>query len=174
MKEILREQEISQNPTLHPQEMEIQTGDNGIAEGQTPIPVSDLKLWAESGLDIAITSVERVKSSLLRSAELFREEEPGISNRFFVQCIEGLQRFMEAVTRTKTALKIDLSKIPAEGGTLADTESSLLFILKGMFQNQERKEYEEIADKIEYELLTNLCAWTNALNRFRQSLTSGN
>lgn len=174
MKEILIEQEISQNPTLTPQELDFNMSDHESRSGQVPLQATDLSMWAESGLDIAITSVERVKSSLLRSSELFREQDSAFANRFFVQCVEGLQRFMEAVAKTKAALKIDFSKIPTESGTLADTEQSLLFILKGMFQNQQRKEYEEIADKIEYELITNLCAWTTTLNRLRQTLVSGN
>jgi len=174
MKDILIEQEINQNPTLTPQEFNVNWSGPEIVSGQAPLSVPDGSVWAESGLDIAITSVERVKSSLLRSSELFREQDSALANRFFVQCVEGLQRFMEAVSKTKAALKLDFAKIPTDGGSLADTEQSLLFILKGMFQNQQRKEYEEIADKIEYELITNLCTWTTSLNRLRQTLVSGN
>ena len=168
------EQEINQNPTLTPQGLDFNISGQEIPSGQTPLSATDLNLWAESGLDIAITSVERVKSSLIRSSELFREQDSALANRFFVQCVEGLQRFMESISKTKAALKLDFAKIPTESGTLADTEQSMLFILKGMFQNQQRKEYEEIADKIEYELITNLCAWTTSLNRIRQTLIAGN
>jgi hypothetical protein len=71
-------------------------------------------------------------------------------------------------------MQLDFTKIPTDMGNLSDTEKSLLFILKGMFQNQERKEYEEIADKIEYELLTNLSAWTGALGALRNSFVGRN
>lgn len=173
MKEIFIEQDLNQNPTLNPPQSEL----NAISESSATsvlLTRTDLSFWAESGLDIALTSVERVKGSLIRSAELFREEDSALANRFFLQCIEGLQRFMEAIRLTKSALNLDFGKISSESGSLCDTEKSLLFILKGMFQNQERKEYEEIADKIEYELLTNLSAWTNTLKLLRNSLVGGN
>ncbi|MFM8270631.1 MAG: hypothetical protein ACKN9V_10625 [Pseudomonadota bacterium] len=174
MKEILIEQDLNQNPTLNPSVEEL----NALSETLTPTNVSltrtDSSFWAESGLDIALTCVERVKGSLIRSAELFREEDSIRANRFFLQCIEGLQRFMEAVRQTKSAMKLDFSQIPTDTGHLSDTEKSLLFILKGMFQNQERKEYEEIADKIEYELLTNLSTWTSVLGVLRNSLVGRN
>ncbi|NBV50101.1 hypothetical protein EBR03_04185 [bacterium] len=174
MKEIQIELDILQNPTLNPQWEEQDIQPANISSGSTPLHQPDLSVWAATGLDIALNSVERVKGSLLRSAELFREEDSARANRFFAQCIEGLQRFMEAVTRTKTALNLDFSKVGTESGTLAETEKSLLFILKGMFQNQERKEYEEIADKIEYELITNLSTWTSSLKILRATLVGGN
>jgi len=168
MKAILIEQEISQNPTLNPrmEDFNVAPVTNG---EESSMRNADLAIWAATGLDIALGCVERVKSSLLRSAELFREEDTARANRFFVQCIEGLQRFMEAINLTRAAMSLDFSKVNTETGTLADTEKSLLFILKGMFKNQENKEYEEIADKIEYELLTNLCSWTNSLRSLRNT-----
>jgi len=174
MKEILLEQELNQNPTLNPPLGELNSISETITTANAPLTRTDMSFWAESGLDIALTSVERVMSSLIRSAELFREEDSSVANRFFLQCIEGLQRFMEAIRLTKSAMQLDFSKISTDLGSLCETEKSLLFILKGMFQNQERKEYEEIADKIEYELLTNLSAWTNALKTLRNSLVGRN
>jgi hypothetical protein len=174
MKEILLEQELDQNPTLNSPTGDWNTLNETIAPVNAPLARTDLSIWAESGLDIALTCVERVKGSLIRSAELFREEDSVRANRFFLQCVEGLQRFMEAIRNTKSAMQLDFTKIPTDMGNLSDTEKSLLFILKGMFQNQERKEYEEIADKIEYELLTNLSAWTGALGALRNSLVGRN
>jgi len=174
MKEILLEQELEQNPTLNPPSAEWNTLNETVPPINAPLARTDLSIWAESGLDIALTCVERVKGSLIRSAELFREEDSVRANRFFLQCIEGLQRFMEAVRNTQSAMQLDFTKIATDVGNLSDTEKSLLFILKGMFQNQERKEYEEIADKIEYELLTNLSTWTSALGALRNSLVGRN
>ncbi|NBX93284.1 MAG: hypothetical protein EB078_00900 [Proteobacteria bacterium] len=169
MKEIQIEQDICQNPTLNSQTADSSQG-FGVSEATvSPIQTLDTSVWAATGLDIALGCLERVKSSLIRSAELFREEDSAEANRFFVQCIEGLQRFMEALKLTKAALKLDFATVNNEMGTLADTEKSLLVILRGMFKHQESKEYEEIADKIEYELITNLCVWTSSLTALRHS-----
>lgn len=174
MKEILLEQDLEQNPTLNPSVGNLSPFTEAVNAVNPPLMQVDPGIWAESGLDMALTCVERVKGSLIRSAELFREQDSARANRFFLQCIEGLQRFMEAIRHTKAAMQLDFTKIPTDIGTLSDTEKSLLFILKGMFQNQERKEYEEIAEKIEYELLTNLSTWTSSLRTLRNSLVGRN
>ena len=174
MKEIYLEQDLNQNPVLNPQIEENIFPESQPVEGSVPLTPCDLSIWAESGVDIAITCLERVRGSLIRSAELFREEDVQLANRFFIQCVEGLQRFMETIKRTKAALQLDFSKVQTEIGNLADTEKSLLFILRGMFQNQQAKQYSEIADKIEYELLTNLSMWTTALGALRNSLVGRN
>ena len=172
MKEIQLEQELSQNPVLNPQIEEETFIEATPVEGSVPLTQADVSIWAESGLDIATTCLERVRGSLIRSAELFREEDSNVANRFFIQCVEGLQRFMETIKRTKTALQLDFTKIQADMGSLAETEKSLLFILKGMFLNQQHKQYLEIADKIEYELITNLSTWISTLKSLRQSQTN--
>lgn len=129
----------------------------------------DPAFWSHSGCDVALASLERIQVSLIRAAELFREENTQNANRFFIQCIDGLQRFLEAVRNTRTALSIDFKQIAHENGTLSDTEEHLLQTLKRLFQNQQRKQYEEIADRIEYELLTNLSSWNSALRKIQNS-----
>lgn len=168
MKEIYLEQDLNQNPTLNPQVEVHDLNPENLENGQQALSVRDASIWAESGLDMAIACIERVRSSLIRSSELFREDDSVRANRFFIQCVEGLQRFMEAVRNTKAALHLDFSKIPTEMGNLQDTEKALLFILRGMFINQERKEYDAIADKIEYELITNVSSWISSLKAIRQ------
>jgi hypothetical protein len=172
MKEIYLEQDLNQNPVFNSQIEESIFPEAQPAEGSVPLTPCDLSIWAESGVDIAITCLERVRGSLIRSAELFREEDVQLANRFFIQCVEGLQRFMETIKRTKAALQLDFSKVQTEIGNLADTEKSLLFILKGMFQNQQAKQYSEIADKIDYELITNLSTWLSTLKIMRQNQTN--
>jgi len=132
---------------------------------------SDSAIWSQGGLDVALAFLERIQVSLIRAAELFRETNPSEANRFFAQCVEGLQRFLEAVRNTQSALSIDFTQISNDNVTLAETEKNLLGILKMVFQNQQRKEYEEIADRIEYELLTNLSSWNSALKKLNRLQT---
>ncbi len=131
------------------------------------IKTADKTIWAATGYDIALSSIERVQKSILKSAELFRESDKMNGNRLFVQCIEGLERFVEAMTITKVALSLDFSKIESHGITLAQTESDLNSILKSVFHLQQQQDYQGLADKIEYELLTNLCQWAQALKTLR-------
>ena len=51
--------------------------------------LADRKIWAENGLDIALSCIEKVQRSLVRSSELFREEgRTADANR----CIKSRQR----------------------------------------------------------------------------------
>ncbi|NQW45833.1 MAG: hypothetical protein HQ462_10575 [Deltaproteobacteria bacterium] len=136
------------------------------------ILTADKAIWAATGYDIALSSIERVQRSVIRSAELFREFDNLNGNRLLVQCIEGLERFIEAITITKRAVGLDFSKINVDGMILSQIESNLQQILNSVFNLQEKEDYQELADTIEYELLTNLVNWTQALTQLRTEQNS--
>lgn len=136
------------------------------------ILTADKAIWAATGYDIALSSIERVQRSIIRSAELFREFDNLNGNRLLVQCIEGLERFIEAITITKRAVGLDFSKINVDGMILSQIESNLQQILNSVFNLQEKEDYQELADTIEYELLTNLVNWTQALTQLRTEQNS--
>ncbi len=131
------------------------------------IQTADKAIWAATGYDIAISCIERVQKSIIRSAELFRESDKLNANRLFVQCIEGLERFIEAITITKVAVNLDFSKTSIDGISLSQIETDLQQILKSVFTFQQEEDYQGLADKIEYELLTNLSNWCQALKFLR-------
>jgi len=134
-------------------------------ENPTPSVQSvDLRIWATTGIDIALSCLERVQPTLIRTAELFRDDQMR-ANAFLFHCIEGLERFIEAMAITKTAVPLDLQKIPTDVGTLAGTERELMQILKDMLALQEAKRYEDLADKVEYELITNIHVWVKTLKK---------
>lgn len=143
---------------LTPHEIEIKTADKAI--------------WAATGYDIALSCIERIQKSVIKSAELFREPDKLNGNRLFIQCIEGLERFLEAITITKAAVNLDFSREITNGRTLSQTETDLNSILKSVFLSQEQEDYQGLADKIEYELLTNLSEWAQALNLLRSRQNS--
>ena len=136
------------------------------------ILTADKAIWAATGYDIALSSIERVQRSIIRSAELFREFDNLNGNRLLVQCIEGLERFIEAITITKRAVGLDFIKINVDGMILSQIESNLQQILNSVFNLQEKEDYQELADTIEYELLTNLVNWTQALTQLRTEQNS--
>jgi hypothetical protein len=55
---------------------------------------------------------------------------------------------------------------------LAKIESDLQHILKSVFGFQQQEDYQGLADKIEYELLTNLSNWGQALKQLRAQQNS--
>lgn len=133
------------------------------------IRTADRAIWSATGLDIALNSIERVQTSLIRAAELFREVDKAKANRLFIQCIEGLEKFVEAIAITRSALNLNFDRINYDGYTLTQAENALNQILKVVVNCQERGDYQTLADKVEYELLTNLCTWKAALIQLRSS-----
>jgi hypothetical protein len=127
----------------------------------------DKSIWAATGLDIALSCIERVQQSLIRAAELFRDEDSAQANHFFVHCIDGLERFIEAIMITRCALSLDFSRIQIEGISLSQIEKDLSRILETIVSYQEKQDFIALADKVEYELLTNLHSWTSALRQLR-------
>jgi hypothetical protein len=139
---------------------------------QIEIRTADKSIWAATGYDVSLSCIERLQKSIIRSAEFFRESDKLNGNRLFIQCIEGLERFVESITITKIALNLDFTKTFCEGVSLAKIESDLQHILKSVFGFQQQEDYQGLADKIEYELLTNLSNWGQALKQLRAQQNS--
>jgi hypothetical protein len=59
-----------------------------------------------------------------------------------------------------------------DGFTLAQIEENFLNVLRTILSYQEKGDYLGIADKIEYELLTNLCMWAEGLRVIRRNRAS--
>jgi hypothetical protein len=129
-------------------------------------------MWAANGIDIALSCVERIQKSLIRAAELFRDQDKSEANHFFVHCIEGMERFIETLMITRCALKLDFNRISIDGITLAQIQDELSKILKTILECQEKEDFVGVADRVEYELITNLYAWARALRQLRLSQMS--
>lgn len=128
----------------------------------TPI---DRHIWALNALENAISCVERTQRTLIRSSELFRENKFSEAHGFFFRCLEGLERFLETLMRIRVTLKLDFQQITHDGISLTQHEHNLLLILKNILHLQGQGDYENIAEKLEYELLTNLVGWGHALKQ---------
>jgi hypothetical protein len=136
---------------------------------EVQIKTADKEIWAATGLDIALSCIDRVKRSLIRAAELFRDENKAKANSLFVHCIDGLERFFEAVVISRSVLSLNFDTIMVDGYSLSQIEKDFSGTLQSIMVFQEKQSWCEIADKIEYELLTNLVAWTKGLNQLRLS-----
>jgi len=136
------------------------------------IRTADKEIWAATGVDIALSCVERIQRSLIRAAEMFREHDKAEANHFFAHCVDGLERFLETIMITRVARQLDFSRIYIHGLPLSQIEQEFTRILTTILTCQEKGDFDGIADRVEYELLTNLSAWSSALRQMRISLMS--
>lgn len=136
------------------------------------IRTADARVWAVRGLDRAVNDINRLQQSLLMAAEYFRDARIQEGNRIFLRCIEGLERFLDTVVLTRSAMNLDFSKIQIDGIPLARLEKDLTSILRGIVTAQELQDWEALADKVEYELLTCFHGWSRALKQLHLSAHS--
>lgn len=149
--------------------LEGEMGEGFPSKRQLPILSVNEEVWAANGLDIALSCIERVQKSLIRAAEYFREVDSTEGNRYLLHCIEGMERFFEAITITREVLKLDFDGISIDGFPLSRVEREFSEILNAILHCQETRDISGLADKIEYELLTNICSWIKALRNLRPS-----
>jgi len=131
------------------------------------IRTASKEIWRANGIDIALTQIERVQKSLVCTAELLRCEDREKAYRLFVHCIDGLERFLESIMITRCVLNLNFDQILVDGISLSKIEEDFNNILATILTHQREENFIGIADKVEYELLTNLHSWTKALNQLR-------
>ncbi|MBI1862127.1 MAG: hypothetical protein HYR96_14530 [Deltaproteobacteria bacterium] len=135
---------------------------------EVKIYTADRAQWAANGFDVALSSLEQIQRTLIVTAGLFRESQSLEANRLFARCMDGLERFWDAVTMTRTALKLEFKMVQVNTAwTLADLEIQFLDIIKGFVELQNGQFYEALADKVEFELIPHLSRWSEALCRLR-------
>ena len=132
----------------------------------------DREVWTVNGWEMALSSAERVQRSLIRAAELFRDGSKAEANRYFVHCVDGLERFYEAIVITRSVLRIDFKVMQVDGISLERLENEFSGILKSIISFQEAQDFIGLADKVEYELITNLYSWVKALKQLSLSQRS--
>ena len=132
------------------------------------VRTADRAQWTANGFDIALSSLERIQKTLIVSAELFREANCLEGNRLFARCMDGLERFWEAVMMTRSALGLDFKEIAVNAvWHLSDLESQFLDIIKGFVVLQDGQQYDALADKIEFELIPHLSHWVQSMHQLR-------
>ncbi len=135
---------------------------------EVKIHTADRAQWSANGFDIALSSLEKIQRTLIVTAELFRETHNLEGNRLFARCMDGLERFWDSVTLTRTALNLNFSEIVIQGNVkLADLEAQFLDIVRGFVSLQDGQFYEAVADKIEFELIPHLSRWVESMKRLR-------
>lgn len=133
------------------------------------VHTADRAQWAANGFDIALSSLERIQRTLIVSAGLFRDSQMLEGNRLFARCMDGLERFWDAITMTRSALKLDFKEVSIHSWKLSDLESQFLDIVKGFVVLQDGQHYDALADKVEFELIPHLSRWVEAMEMLRSA-----
>lgn len=150
-----------QNPDL------MDSTSDSIAE--LSVCTSEREILASNGIDMALACLEPIKRSLISTAEFFRDNQTEQAEQVFSRCIDGLDRFIEILSLNQDVAEINFKQITIDNVSLADLETNLKNAFKKVIFYHRIEQFPELADKIEYELLTNLSTWTRALKQLRRS-----
>ena len=129
-----------------------------------PRSPADHGFWRANGIDLALSDIDRLQRSLVHAAGLYRAGDEGSeAGAFYKHCAEGIQLFLTHLATTETALGLDLAKCYWEKSSLFNLREELLQVVRTIATSQENRDYESVADKVEFELLHNLHAWSQGL-----------
>jgi hypothetical protein len=92
-------------------------------------------------------------------ADKFRLEDESIANQHFIKVVDGLQTFVDVLTKLKSLNNLDLSKIIVDGEPASKREEALLSLFNALHDSQVNKDWITLADLLEYELSANISEW---------------
>ncbi len=124
--------------------------------------------WASNGLEHALSNLERIQRTLVRTVMSLREDRTSEASRLLRHCLEGLDRMSETLSNARRALKMDFSQIQMGGRNLASLETDLIQLQDGIGSAWASEHFESLVDKLEYELLPHLAHWASFLRELSQ------
>jgi len=140
-----RHDEVLQRPLAEVESLVIET--------DTPVSVSLRTLSkTDEFIQAMLTLIEE-------SADKFRLEDESIANQHFIRVVDGLQTFVDVLTKLKSLNNLDLTKIIVGGEPASKREDALLELFNGLHECQVNKDWITLADLLEYELAANISDW---------------
>ena len=120
--------------------------------------------WSENGIEISLSSIDRLQRTLLSTVETLYETDanqplPLLVNR----CLEGLQRFYEGVLLTKQSLDLNFNHTIVDNVPLSLIEKDYVKSLDEALSLDRNQDRERLADILECDLLTLLSSWKRGL-----------
>ena len=135
------------------------------------IRTADRSSWITTELQDSSRSLERVRTSLARTAELFRDERLVDANRCLLRCLEALEQFLDTLFLAHLILP-QLGAFRVENSSMDALEEDLARLLGEMLKRQEKKDYESLAELVECAVLPALSRWSAALRQVGMSALS--
>ena len=103
--------------------------------------------------------IQALLTLIEESSDKFRLEDESIANQHFIKVVEGLQTFVDVLTKLKSLNSLDLSKIIVGSEPASNREQALLGLFNTLHDCQVKKDWITLADLLEYELAANIADW---------------
>jgi hypothetical protein len=133
------------------------------------LPPMDIRLWALTGPDIALSYADNLRKSLFRTISLFETDHTTEAQILLEKCLEGAERFQETITITKTALNIDFDSYRVGETKLSEIDKRLGSVMSTVVQASKERAWLGLSETIEDEFITSLGAWIQALEQLKRT-----
>ncbi len=105
-------------------------------------------------------------------AELFRVSDEKEANEQYLQLLENLQLFLQALGQCQQVLQLDLNRAIEGAATAAEHTERLASLVGDLLAAQEEQDWILLADVLEYDLLPELQAWQRLMPQLREQAGS--
>ncbi|MFQ5431297.1 MAG: hypothetical protein ACE5EN_02170 [Nitrospinota bacterium] len=150
-------------------------------ENRSISEITSLEISTDHPLDVSLRVLENMGEFLRhlvalinQSADKFRMDDETDANKYFVNCVEGLQTFVGVLDKVRSLNNLDLSLIQQGSVSAAEKQDELLKIFNSLHVTQTNRDWIAVADLLEYELAPLISDWKDILPAISSELRKNN
>ncbi|MCP5049814.1 MAG: hypothetical protein GY940_21780 [bacterium] len=139
-----------------------------------PQSIAKVEIATKNSLDItrdgfskAVNLIESIKTEIISAADLYREGKIQDASTKIVKIMEAIKPMINFVNSVGISFSLDFDEIlfnPATNTSLREKIESFLTTLQEVVTAQQKKDYVEMADYLEYQLVEDMSDWDTIIN----------
>ena len=123
------------------------------------ITTVSLEKFVSAAIKDCTIFLERIVSSIQKTAELFRMSDEAEANEYFVKVLESIRALLQFIDTTRKTIDWDTHKSIYNGQSIQKEWEKLLELVSEIQVIQEEGDWILLADILEYELSPALSRW---------------
>lgn len=125
----------------------------------------------KEGLEKVVTLIESMKVEVTSAAELYREGNLRDASSKIARVMEAFKPMVNFVQSVGISFSMNFDQIMFNQTTnLREKIEAFMETLADLVSAQQKKDYEEVANHLEYQLIDDLSDWTTVANILRQEV----
>jgi len=143
--------------------------------------ITSVEINTDHPLDVSLRVLENMGEFLRhlaalinQSADKFRLDDDTVANRHFMNCVEGLQTFVDVLDKVKSLNNLDFTQIKHGSASAAGKQDELLKVFNSLHVTQTNRDWIAVADLLEYELAPLVNDWKDFLPAISTELKKKN
>lgn len=152
------------------------------ADEMVPEDIGEIKIFTEdsisitrSGLAKVSNLIESIKTEIAKAADLYREGNIKEASSKIGNVMEAFKPLVNFINSVGISFSMDFDSVMFNQSTsLRERIESFLETFSGLVAAQEKKDYVEVADYLEYQLLEDMSDWSIIANVLLEEIEGDN